>query len=73
MVIGLKKYLEFPDFETVVAHALENLFDVLHKAIVENGFLELDIAVVTLALPRFSTGLTNLVGRTDTESEIVGA
>lgn len=46
---------------------LEYLLDILHKAIVEDWLIEFDMSEVTLALSRFSTGLTLLIESGDSE------
>lgn len=54
-----------------MAYTLENLFNVLHKSIVEDWLAEFDVTEMSLTLSSLSTGLTLLVHATDTESKIV--
>lgn len=56
---------------TMMAYTLENLFNVLHKSIVEDWLAEFDVTEMSLTLSSLSTGLTLLVHATDTESKIV--
>lgn len=56
-----------------MADALEDLLDILHEAIVEDGLVEFDMAEVTLTLSGLSAGLTLLIQSGDSEPEIVGS
>lgn len=57
---------------TVVAHAFEDLLDVLHESEVEDRFAELDVSEVSLTLSRLSTGFALLVHGAHAESQIIG-
>lgn len=64
--------LEDLQLGAVVADAFEDLFNVLHEAIVEDGLVKFDVPEVPLAFTRLPTGLTLLIQGGNTESEIVG-
>ena len=50
-----------------MADALEDLLDILHEAIVEDGLVEFDMPEVTLALSRLAAGLALLIQRGDAQ------
>lgn len=67
------QYLENLQLGAIVADALQDFLHVVHKAIMENWLVELDMSKVSLALSSLSTGLALLIKCGDSEPEIVGA
>ena len=55
-----------------MADALEDLFGVVHEAVVENRLQQLDVAEVALALPPLPAGGAGELHGVDPESQVVG-
>jgi len=63
--------LENFEFVAMMTYTFENLFNVLHKSIVEDWLTEFDVTEMSLTLSSLSASFTLLVHGTDTESKII--